>query len=282
MPVNFDKLNVGHEYDRPFLAELWGYEGYQALSRGVVTPVGTNLIILFVTKKKQQGLKQYNDYIDGNTLHWEGEEKHTSDNRIINSAINGGEIHLFYREIHHSPFVYLGQASLKGHQVLVDRPSEFVFLIGKEENLPNPIDDIENHKAEYSNLNETEQLAIVKSRIGQGLFRDVLVKMWGGCSVTGLSNLLLLRASHVKPWRVCSNSERLDPMNGLLLHPVLDHLFDAGLVTFEEDGKIRISELLSTEELKILSISPSAELREVPIRLEKYMEYHREHVFKKG
>jgi hypothetical protein len=53
MPVKFDTLQIGHEYDRPFLASLWGYQGHQAISKGAVTPTNSNLIILFVTRKKQ-------------------------------------------------------------------------------------------------------------------------------------------------------------------------------------------------------------------------------------
>ena len=83
MPVSFDALIIGNEYEHPYLADLWGYKGYQAISRGVITPSGTNNIILFVTKEKQQALTQYNDYIDEDYLHWEGEEKHSSDKRTI-------------------------------------------------------------------------------------------------------------------------------------------------------------------------------------------------------
>lgn len=123
MAVSFEKLQVGREYDRPFLADQWGYKGFQAISRGVVTPVGSSVVVLFVTKKKQEALTQYNDYIDGDNLHWEGEEKHTSDNRIINASEANDEIHLFYREIHHSPLVYYGEIFLKEHRILTNRPS---------------------------------------------------------------------------------------------------------------------------------------------------------------
>lgn len=280
MKVNLESLDIGSSYERPFLAELWGYKGFQAISRGVVTPSGTNFIILFVTKEKQQALTQYNDYLDGGFLHWEGEEKHASDARIINAKQNGDQIHLFYRDIHHSPFVYHGEISLESFQLHTTKPSEFVFSIGSKEGLADPLDDIEQHKHEYDVLEKTERESIVKSRIGQGLFRERLIRLWGGCSVTGLSNLMLLRASHIKPWRSCTNEERLDPMNGLLLHPTLDHLFDTGFVTFEESAKIRISERLSEADAKILQIDPSVRLRKAPAKIGDYLAFHREHVFK--
>ena len=68
MPVNFNSLKFGQIYERPFLAKLWGYQSFHAISKGVVAPAGTNYIIFFVTKDKQEVLTQYNDYIDGNML----------------------------------------------------------------------------------------------------------------------------------------------------------------------------------------------------------------------
>lgn len=248
----------------------------------MVTPANTNLIILFVTKEKQQALTQYNDYIDGDFLHWEGEEKHFSDNRIVNASANGDQIHLFYRKHHHSPFIYYGQIALKNYELHARKPSNFLFSLGLEENPPDPIEDLEQHKSEYFFLEKTESESIVKSRVGQGLFRERVIELWGACSVTGLSNLALLRASHIKPWRDCSNQERLDPMNGLLLHPTLDHLFDSGLVTFQGTGQILVSDRLSAEDSRILRLDLSDTLRKMPGKLNEYMEFHREHVFKKG
>ena len=64
-------LSVGASYDRPTLARLWGHAGHQAFSRGVFTPVNTNLIFLFVTREKQSCLTQYQDFLDGDLLFWE-------------------------------------------------------------------------------------------------------------------------------------------------------------------------------------------------------------------
>lgn len=282
MSITFEPLEIGNQYDRPYLAKIWGYKGFQAISRGVVTPAGTNYIILFVTKEKQEALTQYNDYLDGNILHWEGEEKHSSDRRIIDAENNKDEIHLFYRDIHHSPFVYFGRIYLKQYTQRRGRPSEFLFYVGSKNDEVNIFKDIKDHEYEFKSLEKTEQESIVKSRIGQGIFRENLISFWGSCAVTGLSNLSLLRASHIKPWRVCTNEERLDPMNGLLLHPTLDHLFDTGFVTFNAHGAIEISELLSKDDIEILNIDKKWCLRKTNNKINNYMAYHRKNVFKKG
>jgi len=276
--VSFEKLQIGHEYERPYLASLWGYKSFHAISRGVVTPIGTNYIILFVTKEKQDALTQYNDYLDGDFLHWEGEEKHSSDLRIINASKANDDIHLFYRDVHHSSFVYYGKLTLIKHQVLTDQPSQFLFSVNIHEQ-SDLIDDLEIHRGEFSTLEKTEQESIVKSRIGQGIFRDRLIKLWGGCSVTGLSNLTLLMASHIKPWRDCSNQERLDPLNGLLLHPTLNHLFDSGLITFDDFGRVQLSKRLSESDIKTLHINQDWTLRKFPNGIISYLRYHRERIF---
>jgi putative restriction endonuclease len=71
-------------------------------------------------------------------------------------------------------------------------------------------------------ISQTEKLRLVAARVGQGDFRKSLIAEWDGCAVTRTGNTDLPRASHIKPWRLCNNHERLDPKNGLLLIPNLD------------------------------------------------------------
>ncbi len=101
--------------------------------------------------------------------------------------------------------------------------------------------DVESKKVELEELTETERKTVILSRVGQGAFREGLIKYWGGCSVTNCRFIPLLRASHIKPWRDSSNKERLDVFNGFLLTPHLDAAFDSGYITFDSSGKIIIS-----------------------------------------
>lgn len=64
----FDAIQIGHTYERPNLARMWGLAGHQAISRGVFTPKGDNAIVLFVTHEKQQCLTQYEDFIQDDLL----------------------------------------------------------------------------------------------------------------------------------------------------------------------------------------------------------------------
>lgn len=280
MPVNFKSLKFGESYERPLLARLWGYQSFHALSKGVVTPAGTKYIIFFVTKDKQEALTQYNDYIDGNLLFWEGEEKHISDKRVVAAAKNGDEIHLFYREIHHTPFVYFGKISLTDYQLRQDVPSEFVFRL---EALSSEIDafkEVREHAAEYKTLAITQQEQIVISRLGQGDFRRNVIRLWGSCSVTGLQNVSLLRASHIKPWKDSNNTERLTPYNGLLLIPDYDFLFDRGYISFKSNRSVVVSQRLSWFARKVFDVRDDLQLRRVFSENKEYLEFHRSEVFK--
>src|SRR5690606_11299929 len=103
--------------------------------------------------------------------------------------------------------------------------------------------------------------------------------LWGCCVVTGVTDERMLNASHIKPWRVADNEERLDPHNGLALVPNLDALFDRGLITFDADGLIRTSTSINVNLLIQLGVKEGMRLQKIPARLEKYLKYHRQHVF---
>ena len=276
MPVFFRDIKIGQTYTRLDLAKLWGYKGHEAISRGVITPRDTSLIILFVTKLKQESLTQYKDFIDGGYLVWEGELKHGSDSRIINARQSGDHIHLFYRDIHHTPFTYMGEITLLDAQQKQSKPSEFIFALGQNQISNNIFQEMEEAKVQLAGLTETERLELIKSRIGQGRFRNELIKYWGGCAVTAVTNLPLLNASHIKPWCRSDNSERLNPYNGILLTPNYDLLFDKGFISFKNDGQIIISAELSKEEQKALTISSEIHLRKIRSEHNSFLEYHRD------
>ena len=128
-------------------------------------------------------------------------------------------------------------------------------------------------------LPETQRLALVNSRIGQGPFRDNLLTYWSGkCAVTGLSEPKLLTASHIKPWRDSNNEERLDLHNGLLLSPSYDALFDKGFISFNEDGNVILSSAINEEEYEKAGIKTHATLLKLDAKHHPYLRYHQEHI----
>ena len=279
MHVSFQALQFGQSYERPFLAKLWGYQSFHAISKGVVTPINTKHIILFVTKEKQQALPQYNDYIDGNILFWEGEEKHSSDQRILEANENHDQIHLFYRDTHHFPFIYFGRITLTDFQLRENVPSEFAFRIETLSSETDAFKEVREHVAEYKTLSKTEQDQIIVSRLGQGNFRRNVIRLWGSCSVTGLQNISLLHASHIKPWKDSDNEERLSPFNGLLLTPNYDFLFDRGYISFDSNGSVLISQRLSLFARRAFDVHDDMQLRKVFRENKEYLEFHQSEIF---
>jgi len=161
-----------------------------------------------------------------------------------------------------------------------DEPSQFIFTLSNELEAREPHGVYEvDFDGEFAGLKETERNALRTSRIGQGVFRDGLFRLWGGCAVTGYSRPALLLASHIKPWSLSSNSERLDPFNGLLLQPTIDKLFDRGLVSFDKKGKLIRSAAITVDELVLLGVNPASSLRSSPENTMRYLTYHRENLF---
>ena len=126
---------------------------------------------------------------------------------------------------------------------------------------------------------KTEKKRLISARIGQGNYREELINLWKKCAVSECEMTDVLIASHIKPWRKSTNKERLDRYNGLLLLPNYDKLFDKGLISFEDNGKIIISPLIKEEEYKVLGISPNDELFKVYDENKPYLEEHRRIVF---
>jgi hypothetical protein len=137
-------------------------------------------------------------------------------------------------------------------------------------------------EARLARIPVTERTHEVRKRIGQDVFRDALMDLWGGrCALSGISlPSEMLRASHSKPWARSSDSERLDPFNGLLLEVRFDALFDAGLIAFEDDGHLVISPKIDAAVRQFAGLDKFTRLRELTPGHLPYLRYHREHVAK--
>lgn len=130
---------------------------------------------------------------------------------------------------------------------------------------------------------ETECLAMVSARLGQGKFRDDVLKLWNNqCCVTGIRTKTTIIASHIKPWKACNNQERLDPDNGLPLVATLDRLFDKGLISFEFNGKIRVSPLLADDDVSKLRLDGLKLQSDISNSTKRYLTYHQNVRFKRN
>lgn len=130
-------------------------------------------------------------------------------------------------------------------------------------------------------LSQTEKNQIVAARIGQGLFRRKLIYECGFCPITGVNDSRFLIASHIKPWRISNNLERLDVKNGLLFTPTFDKLFDSGFISFTNDKRIIVSSLISHENRERLNLENGTSYPTLPIKgREIFLNFHRDSLFK--
>jgi hypothetical protein len=93
--------------------------------------------------------------------------------------------------------------------------------------------------------------------------------------VTGCKIQEVLHASHIKPWKDCSNKELLDEDNGLLPVANLDALLYKGLVSFAPNGSLIRSVSISEADYEMLIGHKSAELS-LNSRQASYMKFHLE------
>lgn len=283
-------LEIGKGYERKALARIWNLGGYQALGRGVFTPRGVNQIVLFVTREREGWMTPYNNYLDGDLLFWDGEKGHGNDERIMKATSSGEEIHLFYRERRHMPFIYYGKVIMVRCQQYSDRPSEFVFnvLSLSTESEPDNSSGVAEEPADYSVISEAglrsiDQEIRTKSRgIAQRIFRGNLLRLWqGSCAVTGVQEQRVLRSSHIKPWSNSNVKEKVDHYNGLLLIPNLDALFNEGLISFRNTGQIMISNHWRSDDKRRMHVTEKLRLREVHHESFPYLEFHRDELFER-
>ena len=141
-----------------------------------------------------------------------------------------------------------------------------------------PLSLFEAEVDEALTLGATETERIVRERIGQAKFRAALLDYWQGrCPLTNITEPALLRASHIVPWAHCrSDFERLDVHNGLLLAAHWDAAFDAGLVSFDNGGRVLIRAGLSADALAALRPEAAPELI-LTARHREQLAWHRIH-----
>ena len=117
-------------------------------------------------------------------------------------------------------------------------------------------------------------------RIGQERFRRSLLEEIDFCPITGITDKRILTASHIKPWRVSSNNERLDKNNGFIFSPTIDKIFDIGLITFDNHKAMIISKSLVLENIRSIGIEHKKVYEKLPLENRiQYLDYHRNFIF---
>ncbi len=123
----------------------------------------------------------------------------------------------------------------------------------------------------------TERSGLVTSRVGQGAYRKRIIHRWEyKCAVTNFNKLDILIASHIVPWSKATDHERLDVNNGLLLSPTYDALFDKHLITFENNGKIILSDKIEFSAYQKIGITGKEKIDGLSEYNYHYLQKHQE------
>jgi len=116
----------------------------------------------------------------------------------------------------------------------------------------------------------------------QAKYRERLLEECPFCPITKISDERLLIASHIKPFAVSEDNEAFDPKNGFILSPLYDRLFDQGFISFDEKKCMMVSNWLSPSNQAHCNIKGGTFIQMLPVdeKREKYLQYHRQYVFK--
>ena len=128
-------------------------------------------------------------------------------------------------------------------------------------------------------LEGKERETIIKARVNQNKFREKLIRKYKHCMLCQVNDPHFLVASHIKPWIESSATEKLDVDNGLILCPSHDKLFDYGYISFDDNGKIMISNLLSETNRIFLNVRHEMTI-EITEGNREYIRYHRYNKFR--
>jgi len=123
----------------------------------------------------------------------------------------------------------------------------------------------------------TERTGLVTSRVGQGAYRKRIIHRWEyKCAVTNFNKLDILIASHIVPWSKATDHERLDVNNGILLSPTYDALFDKHLITFDNKGKIQLSDQIEFSAYQKIGVTGKEQINDLSKYNVEYLERHNE------
>lgn len=214
--------------------------------------------------------KLYNDRVVGDIYHYTGmgqygDQKMSGQNlTLAESDRNGVEIH-FFEVLKPREYTYQGQVELAGDPYQDQQKDQdgrqrlvwvFPLRLKDSEAKFTKLSSATNDKLELQEgfkeiqqienlpIAQTEKERLIKARIGQGKFKNLLIERECKCALCGVTDPRLLIASHIKPWSASTDEERLDVNNGLLLCPNHDAVFDKQLISFDMQGKIVISQTL--------------------------------------
>lgn len=116
----------------------------------------------------------------------------------------------------------------------------------------------------------------VISKVGKGVYLKRIIHRWEyKCAVTGFDSLSLLIASNIEPWPEDDQPERQDIDNGILLSPTYDALLEQHLISFEDSGKILLSDTIEKTAFQKIGVTGKESIKNLNDYNLIYLDKHR-------
>lgn len=181
--------------------------------------------------------------------------------------------------------VYLANVPTEMATILIqligsEASNKIDYLVDIENVLERPSDDLDNEIVERTDIGEVEQIRLLRSRRGQGVFKRNVMLHEKGCRVTNVTDIRHLRASHIQPWSLSDDKQKLSGSNGLLLSPHIDHLFDKGWISFGDKEEIMVSKNLTSGLPSAWGIDLDHKVGKFTDSQSEFLEFHRTKIFR--
>jgi hypothetical protein len=154
------------------------------------------------------------------------------------------------------------------------------LLVDIEKAIERPVDELEHKIVERTDIGDVERVQLLRSRRGQGVFKRNVMLHEQACRVTSITDIRHLRASHIKPWSISDDREKLSGSNGLLLSPHVDHLFDQGWISFGEKEEILVSKKITPGLTDAWGIDIDHKIGRFTDQQSEFLEFHRVEIFR--
>lgn len=273
--MNMDKSNIitgffeiGKSYPREIIEQVLGYKPGGSDRKGVLGGPNVGYLCLMVTLQKFEYNKDFIDHITGTSLFWSGQKT----KRLAESAIKkeSGRFFVFVRARLKDSFVYYGEAKpIRFYERSKGIQSEFVFSLD-----------------EYAKSDAYLQVAHKAFVYDPIEFREEALRVWRySCSTSTVNDSSLLITRHIQPIKEATHLESFDPKNSLVLTPEIDNLFSRGIISFSPStGRIMLPKNTPEhpwllQNLELMYVDSTCELRDIPSGTEKYLSYHNTYLF---
>ena len=304
----YSKLKLGQKYSKRDLIPVINETDLAFCREGVFKCKNSPSYLIFVDLDKSGKEKRFKfeDFYNNDSFIWESQPRQNINVPSIQSIKNFEVTVLLFCRIHQKirsttqPFVFCGRLEYEGYKKETSNPVTIFFKsidydydvspksdLGKiyswrpdfkpsleEDSKEFKKDPQKVKKGNHTPPNETERKGLVTSRVGQGWYRDALIKRWNGtCPITGCSQVKILIASHIVGWAE-DESNRLNVDNGILLSPNADALFDKHLISYTDDGDLITSSSIDGGDLIRLGID---KFKKLPVTdaMKPFLEKHR-------